>query len=159
MKQSVLIVFLGVGLVFGAITGLGADADEKELGLGLSQGKFALRIVRAADAEGLFDGTVTAKQSSEKLAGLGLAFENGWQVNEELTRGDLVFAYNRLTKMGERVSSKPSEASGESAKDDAVKPEDMTVTQLIDAIVEAVKDALASITTERQPVSPSRPLF
>jgi hypothetical protein len=124
-----------------------AEAGESEAieGLGMTQGKFAVLVIHEARAERFFEGEITGTTAAEKLATLGLAPEGGWKVNQELTRGDLETAYQRLmaqTRKGEE----------EAAEEDL---SDITIAELIDKIVEEMKKVFATISTERLPVSPT----
>ncbi len=130
------------------------EATEQPAGLGMTQGTFAIILVREAKAERLFSGEVTALLAADKLAGLGLAPENGWRIKSELTRPDLESAYLRLTQ------TMAQEAKGEG--DEEAPPVDlsaMTIAELMEKITQAVKDAIHIMTAERQPISPSRPLW
>ena len=111
-------------------------------------------LIREAKAERLFEGGVTAVKAAEKLAGLGLAPEKGWRVMAELTRPDLESAYMRLTTTIERPA--------ETEDGEAPPPVDlsaMTIAELMEKITQVVKEAIHIMTTERQPISPSRPLW
>ena len=130
------------------------SAAEAET-LGLTQGKFLLQVVHEVGAEGFFEGAVTADIVGERFANLGLAPDAGWQISEDLTRDVLAQAYNRL------VSTMGEQSSVEDTEEDGAEPvqasSEWTIAELVEKIMEAVKDALVNIQCERQSVSPSRP--
>jgi hypothetical protein len=128
--------------------------EPSAAGLGMTQGTFAIILVREAKAERLFAGEVTAAGAADKLAGLGLAPEKGWRVMAELTRPDLESAYLRLTQT---MAQKDGGEEGEA--DPPVDLSAMTIAELMEKITQAVKDAIHIMTAERQPISPSRPLW
>ena len=86
-----------------------------------------------------------------------MAPEAGWFINNELTRGDLESAYHRLVGLNEDKTPAPPEGEVEASV--AVDVSELTIAELIDRIVEAVKEALAQVTTERQTLSPTRPIW
>lgn len=141
-----------------------APAKEPIKGLGMTQGEFAVLVIHEAHAERLFDGAVTGMSAAGKLATVGLAPKEGWNVKKPLTRKDLEYAYGRL--MLSARSRKPTEERGKPvakgkapvAKEKPAVTVDVTrlsIPKLIDTIVDAVEKAFASIGAERQPMSPT----
>lgn len=139
-------------------------ADEEDIeGLGVTQGQFALQVIHEVRAERFFEGALTARKAADRLAYLGLAPEGGWRIGRELTRGDLESAYGRLLGTLERATDLPPEEPEAEGEGEEPPPEtpisEMTIAELMEKISEAVRKALAVVTTERQPISPSRPLW
>lgn len=71
--------------------------DQDDLStLGISQGEFALRIIRKAGGGRFFDRTITAARAANMLTDLGFAPEQGWRTAEDLTWWHIETAYRRL---------------------------------------------------------------
>ena len=65
----------------------------------MSQGDFALQVIRRAHAERFFPRTVTGTTAAEKLASLGFAPQGGWQTEDPLTWDAVESAYHRLLRV------------------------------------------------------------
>ncbi len=117
--------------------------------LGMTQGKFAVLVIHETKAERFFEGPLTGATAAKKLASLGLAPDGGWRTDADLTRADLEAAYVRL-----KASMSASEEAEEGA-DAGGGVTDMTVAELIDEIVAAMKKVFTRISSERMPVSPT----
>lgn len=130
-----------------------AAPDESSPSLGMSQGKFAVLVIHETKAERFFEGPITGGTASKKLATLGLAPEGGWRPNADLTRANLESAYGRLkASMSDAGETAPPDAEVANAGGGI---SGMTVAELIDEIVSAMKKVFARISSERMPVSPT----
>ena len=147
-KLSMMGLVMGLGVLLSAAHAEEAATTETapSTGLDMTQGKFLMLVVHDAEAQGLFEGPVTASDASEKLGNLGLAPEGGWQVTQELTREVLESAYKNLLGV---IQDAPEEGEEVAAEDTS----GMTIAELIDLIVAAVNKATAKVTNDRTPVS------
>jgi len=129
-------------------------AEESSPSLGMTQGKFAVLIIHETKAERFFEGPITGATASKKLASLGLAPEDGWHTDADLTRADLESAYARLkTSMG--ADKEEAAAEGDDVANAGGGVSGMTVAELIDEIVAAMKKVFERVSSERMPASPT----
>ena len=87
MKRTILcIVALFVLAIFVAFPGTSrVQAEGVELGAGMSQGDFALWLVKAIGAQSKLPPAATAEDAINFFTQLGVVPEGGWQKGEEMT--------------------------------------------------------------------------
>jgi len=145
---------------------------EAPKGVGVTQGKLIMQILKETLGPGeaeWFEGTVSPVVGAERLAAIGLVPDGGWRVDEELTRQDLETAYAHLIAVMHPKNSATDEPAEDGAADSddaaastevaAPNVQTMTVAEMIDAIIQAVREAKNAVSQERQPTSPTRPLW
>lgn len=145
---------------------------KESTGVGVTQGKLIMQILKETLGPGeaeWFEGTVSPVVGAERLAAIGLVPDGGWRVDEELTRQDLETAYAHLLAVMHPKNNDTGEPADDGAADDdaagvapdaaAPNVQTMTVAEMIDAIIQAVREAKSAVTQERQPTSPTRPLW
>lgn len=82
-------VTVGLVLVFAFLLVLPALSQAVELTQGMTQGDFALWLVKAIGAESKLPPAYGAEDAVNLLTQLGSIPEGGWQKNEEMTAGAL----------------------------------------------------------------------
>ncbi len=140
-----------------------AQTDDEE-GLGQTHGAFVMAVMHevVADKESQWvKGAMTAGDAADQLASIGLAPEGGWRIDKELTRQDLETAYARLLLVAKPKPATPADKDGVDPATESAGPDmsTMTIAEMIDAIIVVVREVITSLAQERQPTSPTRPLW